>query len=285
MPHSERLLPWKEAPLRSDWASGLYRGNIAHARYRPLGHTFNYRIFMLYLDLDELEQVFEAIPFWRVGKGFAAAAWRREDYADPEAGDLKTVIREKAAEVLGYLPNGPVRMLTHIRYLGFCFNPVTFYYCFHDDVEQPVAVVSEINNTPWDERFSYVTPYDQTYGCVQATFRKAFHVSPFFPMNQDYRWFFSEPGSRIRVHMENFDVRSDGCREKVFDAFLVLDREPLTAGRAWRAFFSMPLITLKAVAAIYYQALRLKWKGAPFFSHPDRSTAQVGDENHDYLSS
>ena len=125
--------------------------------------------------------------------------------------------------------DGPVRLLTHPRHFGYGFNPVNFYYCFDATDQAPrVAIVAEINNTPWGERHCYVLPQSANRGTpdrLQFEFDKDFHVSPFMPMDMEYDWRFTRPDDALAVHMEN---RRDG--RKVFDA--TLDAAPAADHRA-----------------------------------------------------
>lgn len=135
--------------------SAIYEGTVQHRRFQPVPHEFSYRLFMMYLDLDELGDVLARSPFWS-DRRWAPARFRRADYlGDPHA-PLADAVRDEAARRLGHRPEGPVRMLTHLRYWGYCFNPVTFYYCFAPGGERLEAIVAEITNTPWNERHRYV---------------------------------------------------------------------------------------------------------------------------------
>jgi DUF1365 family protein len=167
---------------------------------------------------------------------------------------------------LGFRPAGPVRLLTHLRSGGHAFNPVSFYFCFGAGGERLEAVVAEITNTPWNERHAYVLR--ATPGGAVASFGKRFHVSPFFPMEQRYRWSIGEPGEALRVEM----VNEEGG-EEVFRARLDLVRAPLGATALWRAALLSPLMAWKVHAAIYWQALRLWAKGTPFHAHPEKRAA------------
>jgi hypothetical protein len=218
---------------------------------------------MLALNLDELRQQ-RWLPVLGIERA-APMSFRRRDYRGDPARPLDETIREDVQRALGFRPRGPIVLLTHVRVLGFVFNPVSFYYCF-DEHEQLVAVVAEITNTPWRERHAYVLRARD--GRVDASFPKGFHVSPFMSMNQVYRWAISPLGERLAIEMTSME---DGAR--VFAARLVMDRVRLTRWELIKAAAAVPLIGLKVRFDIYWQALRLALKRVPFFTHP--RTTQV----------
>ncbi len=255
--------------------SSLYKGWVRHRRRSPAGNSFRYRLFMVYLDLAELPGLFDRSWLWSARR--PAPAWfRRKDYLGPADRPLHEAVRDRVEAETGTRPDGPVRVLTHLRYYGYCMNPVTFYYCFDREGERVRFIVAEINNTPWDERHAYVLDARsaRAEGCVRRwQFGKSFHVSPFLPMDMDYDWRFNEPSQSLKVHMENW---KDG--ERVFDATLELAREPITATSLRRVLLAYPFMTIKVVALIYWQALLLWLKRTPFFTHPDKLVAGTGDE-------
>jgi DUF1365 family protein len=247
--------------------SCVYRGTVTHARRTPTSHAFRYRLFMMYLDLAELDEVFRGRWLWSVRR--PAIAWfRRADYLGPAEMPLDEAVRREAERLTGRRPEGPIRMLTHLRTFGYVQNPVTFYYCFDADGERVSTILAEITNTPWNERHTYALTADD--GATDRTHRfdKAFHVSPFMDMDHEYGWRFSEPGPGLRVHMEN---RVDG--RIVFDASLSMERHEITGRSLATALVTYPLMTVRVALGIYWQALRLRLKGTPFFTHPAKHTA------------
>lgn len=251
--------------------SALYSGLLRHRRFAPRGHEFSYRLFMVYVDLAELQEVFRGRWLWSAAR--PAVAWlRRRDYLGDPSVSLDTAVRDRVAAETGKRPEGPIRMLTHLRYFGIGFNPVTFYYCFDRADRRVQFIVAEITNTPWNERHAYVLPDVGPAPILRYRLDKQFHVSPFMPMELSYDWRFSQPGARLSVHME--DLQED---RKIFDATLTLQRREISGATLASALIAFPFMTARVVGAIYWQALRLWLKRIPFHSHPQRTHDNASD--------
>ncbi len=249
--------------------SCVYEGWVRHRRRGAVEHELRFPLFMAYLDLDELPGVLDPMPLWSARR--PALAWfRRSDHFGDPAEPLARCVRSLVAGRTGRRPEGPIRLLTNLRYLGHCFNPVSFYYCYDAAGERVEAVVAEVTNTPWGERHAYVLAADPASspqvaaGLVRGRFAKDFHVSPFMGMDHTYDWRLTEPGERLVVQI---DSEQDGT--VVFDATLSLERRPFSTAVLARH----PALTLRIVGQIYGHALRLKLKGARY--HPNPSGAPL----------
>lgn len=251
--------------------SAIYEGKVHHERLAPRRHAFVQRLFLMYLDLDELEDLFARRWFWSHRR--PNLAWfRRADYLEPSDRPLDEAVRDRVEEELGRRPRGSVRVLTHLRTWGYVFNPVTFYYCFDED-ERLEAVAAEITNTPWRERHTYVLDAREAVdpGELRFRFEKRFHVSPFFPMEQTYEWDLRPPGERLEVGMTNYEGGSARFR-----VGLACTRRPITGRSLAGVLARHPFLTFRIHLAIYWQAVRLWWKRTPFFVHPEKRAA-LGD--------
>lgn len=245
--------------------SCLYKGWVQHKRHEPTPHEFRYGLFMLYIDLAELPQLFDGFWCWSA-KRAALARFKRSDYHGDPTQSLDASIRATVVRETGKQPKGPIRMLTHLRYFGYVFNPVSFYYCFDESGTQVETIVAEITNTPWKERHAYVLPAEHsrlTKEVMQFEFAKQFHVSPFWPMDMRYQWRLTTPNERLLVHMKT--VREG---RRAFDATMMMERKEISSASLTAALVRFPLMTAQVVAAIHWQALRLWLKRTPFFTHP-----------------
>jgi DUF1365 family protein len=249
-------------------ASAIYEGWVRHRRHAPHAHAFRYRMFMLSLDLGELDRVFRERWLWSVDRPNVASFHRADFLGDPRV-PLELAVRERVRAATGAAPEGPIRLLAHLRYYGHSFNPVAFYYCYEADGATLHSIVAEVTNTPWRERHAYVLPMANAERHAAARvwhFDKALHVSPFLPMQRQYRWRFTEPAQTLHVHMEVL-----GGSRPEFDATLVMQRRPLDGAGLAACLARFPLMTLRVVGAIHWQALLIWLRRNPVYDHPGKS--------------
>lgn len=252
--------------------SAIFEGVITHRRQDPVAHEFRYNMFMMYLDLAELDTVFSKRWFWSTRR-WALARFRRQDHFGDQAVALDQAVRDKLEADTGKRPAGHICLLTNLSYFGYCFNPVSFYYCFDREGENLKTIIAEVNNTPWGERTLYVLSESQPTGLpgqMEFTPAKVMHVSPFMPMDVEYRWRFSTPAEKLTVYMEN---KRSG--ERMFDASLNLQRTEISTSSLARILAFHPFMTFKVIFSIHWQALRLWLKGVPVVDHPKKKTRIV----------
>jgi len=238
--------------------SALYEGTIRHRRFAVRNNVFRHRIAMAYIDLDELPMLLSG----RLAARRGLVRFERGDYLGDPALPLRDEVRRVVAQRLGTAPAGPVRILTHLRSFGHCFNPVSFYYCFDAD-EEVGAILAEVTNTPWGERHSYVLPRSGESSILTGHTDKALHVSPFMGMKQRYEWRAPAPGETLSIH-----IASAQAAEHSFDATLELRRRELSRRSLADVTVRYPAPTLTMLALIYGHALKLRLGGVRPYPHP-----------------
>lgn len=259
--------------------SSIYRGHVRHERWKPAGNRFTYSMYMMYLELDEVDRVFRGRWLWSAHR-MAFARFKSSDHlqvvrdelnasGDEVAnGDLRALLMEVLKRKGVSTPIGKIGLLTQLRYFGFAMNPVSFFYCYDARDDSLAAVVAEVNNTPWGEQHLYVIQGGEPSKMVGVNgLAKEFHVSPFLPMEMTYDMKFSRPGSRLAVRIDNFQDS-----ERKLSVVMNMKREPITGFNLAQCLVQYPLISFKIATAIYWQALKLYLKGCRFFPHPGRQS-------------
>ena len=225
---------------------------------------------MVYLDLDELPPMVDRGGLIGCDR-HASRAFLRSDHLFRRTGSLSREVRELVETESGIRPEGPIRLLTQLRYFGFYFSPLNIFYVYDEADTTVDFVVAEVNNTPWNERHCYVLwDGNRTSSGLQFSHPKAFHVSPFMGMDMQYRWQFTAPDSNVTVNLDNIEET-----QKLFEARLELKRHELSRRQIRQMVLRYPLMTGKIIAAIYYQAWKLWWKKCPFYTHPKNHSPSV----------
>lgn len=240
--------------------SALYFGTLRHRRFRPVEHAFTYNLFMALLDIDEIAGAMSRSRL----SSYNRWNWASFDERD-HLGDASLPLRERVercAAEQGLTPpprDGKIFLLTHLRYLGYNFNPISLFYCL-DAAGDVHSVLAEVNNTFGESR-NYWLP------ALRHRCAKDMHVSPFMAMDLCYDFALTAPGKTLVAHMETVDAAA-GEKGKLFDATLTLERRAWTASSLRAGLLRHPWMTAKVIASIHWEALRLYWKGAPVYTHP-----------------
>lgn len=220
---------------------------------------------MVLLDVDQIPELMDVSPFTSHNR------WNWASFLDRDhLGPLDVPFRERLARdaaASGHtLPDGRIFLLTHLRYLGYCFNPVSFFYCY-DRAGALQLVLAEVNNTFGGSHRYWLRP-EQTSGRTwRSSADKRFYVSPFMPASARYTFALCEPLERLVVHM-TLDATADGGTHHALDATLSLEHHPWTHTELRRALVRHPAMTVAVMAGIHWEALRLWWKGLPLVPRP-----------------
>jgi uncharacterized protein len=241
-------------------ASSLYVGTVDHVRLLPFRHAFSYRIFSLLLDLDERPALAARLKIMSHNR-FNLLSFHDRDHGPGDGTDPKAwVLAQLQAAGFAADDGWTIRLLCFPRMLGFVFNPLAIYFC-HDAGGTVQALLHQVSNT-FGERHSYLLP--ATGAPVVQACAKNFHVSPFMPVDGGYEFDVPPPGDTLAVTIRY--AGPDGATRLV--ARQTGQRVPLRAGTLLRALLGHPLMTLKIVGGIHWEALKLWRKGAPFFRKP-----------------
>lgn len=234
--------------------SAVYEGTVYHKRLRPRLHAFRYRVFSLLIDLDELPALHGRLRL------FSHNRWNLFSFLDRDHGtdrpkSLSGWVHERLRGVGIEIPDGRIALLSYPRILGYVFNPLTVYFCRRADGGL-AAIIYEVHNT-FGERHAYVLPVDGN-GTVRQDCRKAFYVSPFNDVSGSYAFNVTPPADLVSIHIDQADNGG-----KLFQAGFSGRRSELSDRALLGLALRYPLMTVKVIAAIHWQALRLLLKGVP----------------------
>ena len=246
---------------RGTIASGLYVGTVFHRRLRPRVHALKYKIYMLLIDIDEAASLTKRLRWLAAGK-FGLMSLNLSDFGDRSTTPLRQQIERNLAEA-GIPGGGPIRLLTMPRILGYGFNPLSVFFC-HDREQRLAAILYEVSNT-FGQRHSYLMPVvtdsnPSADGSVRQSVAKQFHVSPFVDMDLTYRFSVIPPTGAEDENAAVSITVEDGDGAMLLTSFSG-QRRPLTDRNLMLAWISHPLLTLKVIAGIHWEAILLILKG------------------------
>lgn len=244
-------------------AAALYVGDVMHARLKPMGHRFSYRVMSLLIDLDRLSEADAQTPLFGVNRK-ALYGFYESDHGHRDGSSLRAYTQHCAAQSGIDLNGGRIMLLCYPRLFGYTFNPLSTFFCYRADGDLAL-IIYEVRNT-FGAIHSYalpVRPGDHSDAGIRQQQDKLFYVSPFLQMAMRYHFRVSPPGRDVKLRILETDA--DG---PVLAATFNGRRRALTSAALLRAFFGLPLVTFKIMAAIHWEALRLWIKGARLVSRP-----------------
>lgn len=240
--------------------SSIYVGSVMHRRMRPRMHHFRYRAFWLLLDLDELDELSNKLR-WLSYNRSNIFSFYDSDHGDGTVTPLKAQIECQLAEAEVDCAGGRIRLLCMPRTLGYCFNPISIFLCFRSDAAL-AAVIYQVHNT-FGERHNYVIRVEGQNATLHQRCRKLFYVSPFLEMDMRYDFRITGPDERIAV-----GISVSSSQKPVLNAVLTGARRDLTDRNLISVFLKIPAMTIKVIAAIHWEAIRLWVKGIRVRSRP-----------------
>jgi DUF1365 family protein len=240
----------------------VYLGDVKHRRFAVKKHTFSYPLYMMWVDLNNPEQL-NGVHRQLGTTGFKALKFNQQDYLKSSNRTQQCTLIERAHSQLSALGVNTtfkhVYMLGQLRCLGIYFSPANFYF-FGESEDNFSYMIAEVSNTPWNERHCYLVPLKK-----KVNFKKAFSVSPFMNLDMNYHWHIRHSLDKILIHIEN--KRGEAL---LFDASLRLKRADLTEQHVSKLLKRFPAMTWSICKGIYYQALKLFIKRVPFLGHSGR---------------
>jgi len=250
--------------------SCLYVGSVIHKRFKPKEHFFKYKVFSLYLNLDEIDQVQKKIPFFSYNK-FNLISFYDKDHGERDGSSLKLWVKKKLNEVGIANEIKSVNLLCYPRIFGYVFNPLSVFYVYNNNNDL-ISILYEVKNT-FGEQHTYVFKVKND-NLLQHNCEKKFHVSPFIEMNCSYFFRILKPADKISVIIDQYQLN-----EKILYASQDGKRKDFTTSELIKSYLKHPLMTFKIIAAIHFEAFKLWTKGIRFIQKKLKIRNNISFEN------
>ena len=233
----------------------IYKGFVAHRRFKPFKHFFLYKTFSILFDLSELEELHKKISLFSFNK-FNVFSFYNKDHGCRDEGNLSEWVKSQLTKHHLKLNISKIKLLCFPRILGYVFNPLSIFYCYEEGNLK--AILYEVKNT-FDEQHTYIFLVDQNSEIITQYCNKKFYVSPFIEMETDYYFRLTEPKNDLKILIKQTDKK-----DKVLVASQYGIKQQMNTKQLLINFFTHPLMTLKIIIVIHFEALRLWRKGAIF---------------------
>ena len=233
----------------------IYRGFVTHRRFKPVRHYFSYKTFSILFDLTELEELHKKIGIFSFNK-FNIFSFYNKDHGSRDGSDLTEWVKTNLKKYNLNFNISKIKLLCFPRIFGYVFNPLSIFYCYEGNILK--AILYEVKNT-FNEQHTYVFPVADNLKIITQQCNKKFYVSPFIEMDTLYNFRLTEPGENIKILIKQTDKI-----DKVLVACQVGKKQPMSLKQLIINFFIHPMMTLKIILSVHYEALRLWKKGAIF---------------------
>ena len=232
--------------------SCIYNGDVTHTRFKPVKHLLKYKTFSFFIDLDEIEKLDKDNPIFSYNK-FNIFSFYNKDHGERDGKSLKVWILDNLRKFNIDENVNKIKLLCYPRIFGYVFNPLSIFYCYEDDVLK--AIFYEVKNT-FNEQHTYIFKVKDN-GKIDQACKKKFYVSPFMDMDTYYNFRLLNPNEKLSVSIKQTDKE-----DTVLTAVQTGKRKEFTLKQLIINFFKYPLMTIKIISAIHFEALLLWKKGA-----------------------
>ena len=245
----------------------IYKGEVYHARHTPFIHDYKYKVFGFFIDIDDLPELDKTLKYFSLNT-WNITSLNYKDHGRRDGTNIRPWIEKAGREKNIDLSTARIYMLAFPRLWGYVFNPITIYYCYTPQGDL-IAMLYQVKNT-FGEQHGYLLPFDKSSQNIKQKTQKVFHVSPFIHMDCEYHFRLKPPDETL-----NFAIHQFRRGEKMLTATWTGQKKPLSDKQILKTALTMPLMTLKVITSIHWQALRLWLKGAKYIRRPPKPSKDV----------